>query len=224
MSDLRIHAKNNFLYLTCALILLIVAAALQETIPQGWGHTFLSLVLLGTLVVAFLSLNFGTLWRKVVAVMALCWIALTVLGDGWQLFDRQLPSLLILLVFFVGEAYFAARQVLLSGRQIDQNMMFGALALYLLIGLIWGIVFLLILAYSPDAFRGMAEADYADNFLTAIYFSFVTMTSLGYGDISPAEPMAQVATILAAISGAFYMAVVVASMVGARSSNRNTQG
>jgi hypothetical protein len=58
--------------------------------------------------------------------------------------------------------------------------------------------------------------DYADNFSVAVYFSFVTMTSLGYGDISPAAPIAQVATILAAISGAFYMAVVVATLVGAR--------
>lgn len=223
MSGRRIHDSNNFFYLTCALIALIVAAALQETIPRGLGHAFLSLALLGTLLVAFLSLNFGTVWRKVIAGLALCWALISALGDGMHLFDGGLPSLVILLVFFVGEAYFAARQVLLSGRQIDQNLMLGALALYLLIGLIWAMVFLLILVFSPDAFRGMSGADYADNFLTAIYFSFVTMTSLGYGDISPAEPMAQVATILAAISGAFYMAVVVASMVGARASTRNRQ-
>jgi voltage-gated potassium channel Kch len=88
--------------------------------------------------------------------------------------------------------------------------------MYLLIGLIWASVFLIILHFTPDAFRGMEVRDYADNFSVAVYFSFVTMTSLGYGDISPAEPIAQVATILAAISGAFYMAVVVATLVGAR--------
>ena len=224
MSEHKIPRKNNFLYLTCALIVLIIAAALQEIIPDGWGHAFLSFVLLGTLLVAFLSLNFGTVWRKLVAAMALGWAVLSLLGDVWvSSFDHELPSLLILLIFFVGEAYFAARQVLLSGKQIDGNLMVGALALYLLIGLIWAMVFLLILAFSPDAFNGIASADYADNFLTAVYFSFVTMTSLGYGDISPAGPLARVATILSAISGAFYMAVIVASMVGARSSTRNRQ-
>ena len=216
MTGLRIHEKNNFIYLTAALIVLIISAALQEEVPGGLGHSFLNLIVLGTFVVAFLSLNFGTHWRKFVLVLVASWLTIVIAGEGLKLFDRTLPSLLTLLVFLLGETWFAGRQVLLSGRRVDQNIMVGALGMYLLIGLIWASVFLIILHFSPDAFRGIEVRDYADNFSVAVYFSFVTITSLGYGDISPAAPIAQVATILAAISGAFYMAVVVATLVGAR--------
>ena len=217
---LQIHEKNNFIYLTTALIVLLVAAAVQEELPGGMGHTFLNIIILGTFIVAFMSLNFGTQWRRFVMFLFVAWIATVAGAESPGLFDRTLPSLLILLVFYLGESWFAARRVLLSGKRIDRNIMVGALAMYLLIGLVWSTVFLIILHFSPDAFRGIEAQDYADNFSIAVYFSFVTMTSLGYGDISPAEPISQVVTILAAISGAFYMAVVVATMVGARANSR----
>ena len=216
MTGLRIHEKNNFIYLTAALMVLIVSAALQDEVPRGLGHTFLNLIILGTFVVSFLSLNFGSNWRKFVLLLVALWLAIVIASEGFGLFDRTLPSLLTLLAFLLGETYFAGRRVLLSGRRVDQNIMVGALGMYLLIGLIWASVFLIILHFSPSAFEGIEVNDYADNFSVAVYFSFVTMTSLGYGDISPAEPIAQVATIMAAITGAFYMAVVVATLVGAR--------
>nr|WP_269764034.1 potassium channel family protein [Shewanella benthica] len=52
------------------------------------------------------------------------------------------------------------------------------------------------------------------------YFSFVTLTTLGYGDISPISPFSQVLVYMEAIAGVFYMAIVVASLV---SSNQGKQ-
>jgi voltage-gated potassium channel Kch len=59
-------------------------------------------------------------------------------------------------------------------------------------------------------------ANWYDNLPTMTYFSFVTLTTLGYGDISPAKPMAEVLVVLEAITGMFYLAIIVASLVGAR--------
>jgi voltage-gated potassium channel Kch len=47
------------------------------------------------------------------------------------------------------------------------------------------------------------------------YFSFVTLTTLGYGDISPVTPIAKVLVILEAVVGMFYIAIIVASLIGA---------
>jgi hypothetical protein len=66
------------------------------------------------------------------------------------------------------------------------------------------------------AFNGIERENWSDNFSNAAYFSFVTMTSLGYGDISPALPLTRALAYLQAIVGAFYMAIVVASLIGAR--------
>ena len=52
------------------------------------------------------------------------------------------------------------------------------------------------------------------------YFSFVTLTTLGYGDISPATPIAEVLVILEAVTGMFYFAIVVASLIGAAKNKR----
>ena len=53
--------------------------------------------------------------------------------------------------------------------------------------------------------------------------SFVTLTTLGYGDISPNTPFAQVAVYMEAIAGVFYMAIVVASLVSAGLAQKETQ-
>ncbi len=80
-------------------------------------------------------------------------------------------------------------------------------------------MYLLALELSPGAFNGMIKQDWADNFPISTYFSYVTLTTLGYGDISPAAPVSRVLVYLEAISGTFYMAVVVASLVSASRSD-----
>lgn len=54
-----------------------------------------------------------------------------------------------------------------------------------------------------------------DNF---IYFSFVTLTTLGFGDLLPVSPLARFLVYMEAVTGVFYMAIVVSSLVGARMS------
>ncbi len=66
----------------------------------------------------------------------------------------------------------------------------------------------------------MVQLPWGENFSNAAYFSFVTLTTLGYGDISPTSPVAQVIVYLEAIAGVFYMAIVVASLVGASQTNQ----
>lgn len=62
--------------------------------------------------------------------------------------------------------------------------------------------------------KGVESGAWPDNMFTMTYFSFVTLATLGYGDISPLTPVAQSLVILEAVTGMFYMAVVVASLIG----------
>ena len=75
----------------------------------------------------------------------------------------------------------------------------------------------------PGAFNGLPQAPWIDNFATVIYFSFVTITTLGYGDISPALPLARFLVYMEAIVGVFYMAILVASLIGVRMSGREAE-
>ena len=212
-----IDEHNNFIWFTASLVLLLFVSAVVDSTPDGEDLILVRLVIVVTEIVAFMTLNFGRRWRQFVVAM----ILLIVVFNAADHYFKQPPtaglSLFAAFVFFVGMAVAASRQALFSGR-VDLNTIVGALAIYLLLGLIWATLYLMTLEVWPEAFNGMEPLHWADNFSDALYFSYVTMTSLGYGDISPAVPVSRVLAYLQAVAGAFYMAIVVASLVGARTS------
>jgi voltage-gated potassium channel Kch len=85
-----------------------------------------------------------------------------------------------------------------------------------LIGLNWSLLYLFLAQTIPGAFNGLEQLVWYDNFADAAYYSFVTLTTLGYGDISPVTPVARFLVYMEAIVGVFYMAILVASLVGVR--------
>jgi voltage-gated potassium channel Kch len=121
----------------------------------------------------------------------------------------------ILLIFFIGSFYMSYKQILMS-KKVDRNMIIGSLVLYLLLGLIWSIFYLLLIMIFPDGFNGLEPISWRENFTRVTYFSFVTLTTLGYGDISPKNSITQFFVYTEAITGVFYMATFVSSIVSAR--------
>ena len=209
--------ENNFIYFTLALIALLIASAGLRSIPESDGHRLLQGIMLLTEAVAYFSLNLSKKWRRFILAMMALMLVTNLLREfaSWSM--SPLASLTAILIFYCGMAWAAARQVLFSGR-VDANTIIGAVAIYLLLGLIWSVLYLITLEFWHGAFNGIEYRYWADNFTNINYFSFVTMTTLGYGDISPAVPVSRVLAYLQAIFGTFYMAVVVASMIGARTS------
>jgi len=78
-----------------------------------------------------------------------------------------------------------------------------------------------ILGYSTKAIKFAAGS--GSDFHDFIYFSFVTMTTLGYGDIIPVSSLAKSITILVSISGQLYLAILVAMLVGKLLSNPDSK-
>jgi hypothetical protein len=101
-------------------------------------------------------------------------------------------------------------QVLRKG-PITAHRIQGAIAVYLLLGLAWAHTYELIEYLSPGAFNG-AITDSA-RFSSWVYFSFVTLATLGYGDISPLHPVARSLAVAEAITGQLYLAILIARLV-----------
>ncbi|MFC1835180.1 potassium channel family protein [Thermodesulfobacteriota bacterium] len=96
---------------------------------------------------------------------------------------------------------------LLRMTEITENEIFASVNLFLMIGFVWAYMYALLESYSPGAF---AAGDTSHPLETRfIYFSFVTLTTLGFGDIVPRIPIAESLVILEAIIGEVYVAVVV---------------
>ena len=104
-------------------------------------------------------------------------------------------------------------QVFLPGR-IDVHRIIGAIGAYLLIGLLFAQVFRLIAQWAPGAFlvHGV-PLDYDTLVPLFRYYSFVTLTTLGYGDLIPVHPVARSMTVLEALTGVLYPAILIARLV-----------
>jgi len=207
--------KNNFVYLFFSLIILLFSAAVLAEYPPGLTEDIFSVIIMLMLAVSLRSLKTERTWKW--AVYAL--IAVFVLFTGLEkFFDHQFNIyfiLVTLLIFFTGSFANAAKQVLFVG-DIDSNKIIGSLTLYLLLGLIWTMLYLLLLATDPEAFSGVEAANWQQGFSRIAYYSFVTLTTLGYGDILPTSHVAEFFVYMEAIIGVFYMAIIVSSLISLR--------
>jgi len=94
-------------------------------------------------------------------------------------------------------------------------LLVGAVCVFLLIGVIWAIAYTLLELLAPGSFAGQAAGPPAGWDSGWLYFSFVTLTTLGYGDILPVSGLARTLAYMEAVVGQFYVAVLVASLVSA---------
>lgn len=121
------------------------------------------------------------------------------------------------LVFMIYVAVRVLVGVLQPGR-VTADRIAGAISVYLLLGMVWALLYGLVSVLDPQSFRapdylGLAEigrgAEYA-----FIYYSFVTLTTLGYGEIAPTSPLSQMLAWTEAVVGQLYLAILIARLVG----------
>lgn len=130
--------------------------------------------------------------------------------------ELYLVSLVGATAFFVYNAalviWFVMRQ-----RHVTAETIYGALVGYLLLGLSWGGAFLLLEELHPGSFNLTTQLPASANLIVdMISYSFITLTTVGYGEIYPVTPGARGLSTVEAIVGQFYMAVFVARLIGLR--------
>ncbi len=106
-------------------------------------------------------------------------------------------------------------------RRVSTNVLYATFTLYLILGLFWGSLYTLLHQSSPGSFSGVLLENTQNASHNFNYFSFVTLTTLGYGDITPQTAGAAALCQMEAIVGQFYTAVVVAWLVGMHVSNKH---
>lgn len=208
-----VSKKNNFVYLTVGIVLLLFVSAMVAQFPGSLSHQLVqafSVINIAIGIYGFKSSS--TLFRSGI-VFALAAIIIVVLGVVLEELRLYYAHLIILFCFYVWATWLAAKQVLFTGA-IDSNKIVGAICIYLLMGLIWALMYLFLAQAIPGAFNGLEQLVWYDNFANVAYYSFVTLTTLGYGDISPVTPIARFLVYMEAVVGVFYMAILVASLIG----------
>ena len=97
---------------------------------------------------------------------------------------------------------------LLSVRAVTANLIYCAISIYLLIGIMWAGIYSIVEGISPGSFSGTSET------VDLVYFSFVTLTTVGFGDVVPLSVFGKRLAIFEAAMGSIYMAVIIAMIVG----------
>ncbi len=158
-------------------------------LASGSNRPLLRLV--GLLVVGFL------LWSLISFISAIDSVA----------FFRVLWFLLV-----VATPYLALRR-LMAHPQVTTETLLGAVSVYLLIAMMFMFLFLAIDTFDPGSFFGAAEST-----TSFMYFSLVTITTLGYGDLAPQTELARGVSVFAAVIGQVYLVFIVARLVAVSAS------
>jgi hypothetical protein len=217
----QVTEKDNFSYLLTGLVFLLFSSACVE---QFFARTLLgqSLVLamtVMTMAIGVLSVQSSRLAFKSSLLLVIGTIIVSALANAVDMVQISYLHLLFMLLFFCITLKIAAGQALFSGN-VTQNSIIGSICIFLLLGLIWTVLYLIVDQLLPSSFIGLDGQRWQDNFPALIYFSYVTLTTLGFGDLLPASPIARFLVYMEAIVGVFYMAIVVSSLVGNALNNR----
>lgn len=107
---------------------------------------------------------------------------------------------------------------LIRTERVTADTLSSAISGYFLLGILWAFFYGFIYELDANAFRGMTGRETQEFF----YFSFVTLTTLGYGDIVPVSDTAETVAVLEAIVGQLYLAITIARLVGLHIASRQS--
>ena len=207
--------RMNFEYLLGALLILILSGAIaQEVGVRGEARRlFMEPALCIVLLIGVWSLVREKKWLLIGGIIALAGVATAAINFFLEMPGLRLLNMGILSVFCLASTLVAFKSLLLSS-SIDVNKIIGAICVYLLLGLDWSFFYLFINMVIPDSFHGLPSTDIGNQLLELMYYSFITITTVGYGDLIPVKPLARTVAFLEGFVGQFYVAVLVAWLVG----------
>ena len=213
-----LQRNNRFLVLLISLVMFFTIYPIveQSVIAARVLNLFFFMILLSGV--------YAIANSRIPLIISLTLAALTTLFR-WANYFYKLDFLFILehsfdIIFFT---YIAVHilKFILRQRIITAEMIYAALSVYLIFGLAWASIYQVIEIWKPDSFILSNPDEPKQDYFQMWYFSMVTLTTLGYGDIAPATMVARVFVVLEAIMGQFYLAILIASLIGRGVAQKN---
>jgi hypothetical protein len=215
---LQFDLTSPFLRRFSGIELLVILAALFVSFPfvetlQASGLVE-SILLTLVLVSALLAIARG---RRTVIIATV--LALPTLAARW--INHYRPDLVPAEVFLTGGILFVIFVVgnllrfVLAASSVNTEVLCASISAYLLLGLVWTFGYWLVAEIIPDAFafNGSTGANTVMKGFNGLYFSFITLSTVGYGDITPVSKVARMLAAMEGITGLLYVAVLIARLV-----------
>ena len=206
----QIIYKNRFLYLLIFIFILIAIQPLDAVI----GNVGIVLEVLTTAILV--SAIYTVSHKKFHFIFGLL-LALPTLVSMWltQIYKTTWLALsgnFFGMIFF-GFIIITILTLIFNRNEITRDLIAGAAAVYLLMAVVWTYAYQLIEIIQPGSFS-FAQSQSSGSQAPFLYYSFVTMTTLGYGDVTPSSTAAKSCAVLEAVVGQLYLVITVAWLVG----------
>lgn len=206
--------EKRFVTLLIAILLLILVAPLLFSTTIG--HTVLPL--LGALIPLAGVYAVSAEKRQVrmallLGIPAVLAGGASLLGSGARLGGGVV--LLIPLAFYAYAIWVIGTRVF-GASKVTGDTLAGAACVYLLIGIFCWFLYMFVEVRAPGSFAGIRPLGPGtpENRVDLLYFSFVTLTTVGYGDVAPVSPQSRSVAIVEAVTGMLYIAILIARLVG----------
>lgn len=200
--------RYSTIHLLASILLLFVSTAFLEDVPNGRviEGVLLTLVLLSALVAVS---SRRTLWIG-------AGLAALTLGGQWASIAGA-KGFLSWIYFLPGLAFLGLvigrlLKFVLETSEVNIETLCASISGFLMIGLFWTMLYTLLGHLDPAAFQFSRPGQTMDGF-DAFYFSFVTLSTIGFGDITPVSRVARMLAVVQAITGMFYVAILISRLV-----------
>lgn len=205
----RLRTRSMSLFLALLVVAIFVIPVAAPTLGVG-GRVVVEVFFLLILLSGAWAIAEHRVAAIVVALLCAGALVITVLAPIWLPGGSAMVRLLGAFAGVLVLAVVIALKVFAPGR-ITTDRIMGAVALYLTLGVAWGNAYEIVALLDQHAFAGAEDAKTGVE--RWFYFSFVTLTTVGYGDITPASRAAQALAISEALVGQLYPAIILARLV-----------
>ena len=201
--------RNKILGFLLSVILLILGYPLASLLEHHNLVFGLSMVVLVAGIYAISHRGWTLVVGTLLGILAVILDVLDTASSGID--TLTIIRIITVIVFFAFLAVVIIFEVV-SQKKITAEMIYGSIAGYLLIGMMGGAIFILMEILEPGSFN-VDLVDHDSGF-AFMYFSFVTLTTLGYGDIIPTATHSKAFAVVHSVIGQFYLTVLIATLVG----------
>ncbi len=213
--------KHNFFWLLLALLVFLIGVPVADELVIVSRPVIRALAFSCLVVIGIWSLRGSGRPFAVGIAFVIAGIVLNVLAVNLASPVYLYASFAALFGFLLVAISFTLKQVA-TETDISPNRLVGAVCVYLLLGVIWAVAYTMLEMISPGSFGGFTPLQGRGWDSEWLYFSFVTMTTLGYGDILPISATARALAYMQAVFGQLYFAILVAGLVSALISSRQS--
>ena len=121
----------------------------------------------------------------------------------------------VLMTFFLIYTIYRLLMHVLRSEEVTSETISAALCVYILLGMVWGMFYFGLESFQPGSYRGLSDFGYSEGLgSSCLYYSYVTLTTLGYGDVTPVTAAARSLSYVEALLGQLFLAVLIARLVG----------